>query len=79
MSNKKINEQKDLLKEDLIDKLIEKFFDSISKSNQDRFIKAAEKQNPEVAKAFDNVNDTIEKAKKELRDVIRKSGVKPTF
>ncbi len=46
MSKKLTKEQKEVLREDLIDRLMDKFFDSVSKSNQDRFLKTAEKQNP---------------------------------
>ena len=56
---------------------MDKFFDSVSKSNQDRFLKTAEKQNPTLAKAFDDYIDTIDNAAKNLRAKLKKMNYKP--
>jgi hypothetical protein len=77
MSKKLTKEQKEVLREDLIDRLMDKFFDSVSKSNQDRFLKTAEKQNPTLAKAFDDYIDTIDNAAKNLRAKLKKMNYKP--
>ena len=77
MSKKLTKEQKEVLREDLIDRLMDKFFDSVSKSNQDRFLKTAEKQNPTLAKAFDDYIDTIDNKKKKLRANLKKINYKP--
>jgi hypothetical protein len=77
MSKKLTKEQKEVLREDLIDRLMDKFFDSVSKSNQDRFLKTAEKQNPTLAKAFDDYIDTIDNAAKKLRANLKKINYKP--
>ena len=79
MTKKLTKEQNEIASnnEGLIDTLMDKFFDSVSKSNQDRFLKTAEKQNPTLAKAFDDYIGAIDDAQKSLKATLKKINYKP--
>jgi hypothetical protein len=55
----------------LIDKLIDKIFDSIKNNKTDYMITKLKKNNPGLAKAADNHKQSYEEFRKELEQAVR--------
>tara|TARA_B110000196_G_C20679784_1_gene445888 strand:+ start:169 stop:357 length:189 start_codon:yes stop_codon:yes gene_type:complete len=55
----------------LIDKLIDKVFDSIKKNKTDNVIKQLKKNNPALAKAADNHKQTYDEFVKQMEKAVK--------
>lgn len=65
--NKKITE-KAILKEDLIKKFIDSFFDAYKRGLQSQFINKTRERNPSLASSLENVIVNLDKAREVLRN-----------
>jgi hypothetical protein len=66
-SNINKTQSKPVIKEGLIDRFIDSFFDSYKKGIDKQFVNKTREKNPELAKSLDNVIANLDKAMQTLK------------
>jgi hypothetical protein len=67
-----------LFERNMFQKLIDTFFKAKSKGNEDQFISKIKYTNPELSKAFKDLDDSIVSGQLKLKSVLQKRGLDTT-